>query len=519
MVNTYETKYGQFQDLIKEIKNLDFKNLELLKSKCENLLSLSEKHNHLYGQAFSHLHLAYYSQTLQKYETYKFHEDRSYDIAKKQDFLDILVGCYKLQGLYSHNTGDQISALSSFLDGLEIALQIDDFNNCAILYNNVAEKYYRNSSYEEAETYYLKAYKSLMKLKEERPTHLDKILISLVNVSYERHNLKKMKFWQQQCIKARCDEGSSSGYFKRNEIRLLFMEGKDEEALKKADALVEELKNKKDNNSSNVHLYIYLIDIFSNMKYKENATWCLHELEKLEEQTNKKHQLQIQSAKIQYNNHFHMEDDKVYEKFFELTQDLEKEERRFSYEGLNNIIDLHFSKQVHEEMLEQEKYLQTMIDKDELTGLYNRRYYSKLLSKYTNNKRVNKLCIIMIDVDYFKEYNDTYGHAKGDIILRSIADTLKRHANKDLYVARFGGDEFSCITVNQDTNKIIAFIENVQKDLKNQKIEHKTHKSSDQITLSFGFYNGPIGNNIEKADEALYQAKEQGRNRYCYDEE
>ena len=121
----------------------------------------------------------------------------------------------------------------------------------------------------------------------------------------------------------------------------------------------------------------------------------------------------------------------------------------------------------------------------------------------------------MIDVDYFKEFNDTYGHVQGDVILKSVADSLMDNMPSDVFVARFGGDEFSCMCINKSDDEIINYIKSIQNNIKNKKIEHKGNKNNNYLTLSFGFYNGALTSSmLEKADEALYQSKSKGRNTF-----
>ncbi len=174
-----------------------------------------------------------------------------------------------------------------------------------------------------------------------------------------------------------------------------------------------------------------------------------------------------------------------------------------------------------------EQQLQDISRKDGLTGLFNRRYFDEILEAEIGRAHRNhlSLCLVMFDIDYFKEYNDCYGHVAGDNALILIAETVDKLANRkgDL-VARYGGEEFAIILPNIDINGAAAFAEKVQKTIAQQKIPHETSKltSLKLVTVSVGvtsltpFSNASPSTLIKEADAALYEAKRQGRNRvYC----
>lgn len=157
---------------------------------------------------------------------------------------------------------------------------------------------------------------------------------------------------------------------------------------------------------------------------------------------------------------------------------------------------------------------------DEQTQLYNRRFFNAKIEEELNRaKRENNyLSLLILDVDYFKEYNDTYGHQKGDEALEKIATILKKHTNRSSdFAFRLGGEEFGIIT-NLDNFKIIEFAQNIRIEIEKLNIEHKSSKISNCLTISIGI-SSKEGNDIEtstilykQADDALYKSKENGRN-------
>lgn len=169
---------------------------------------------------------------------------------------------------------------------------------------------------------------------------------------------------------------------------------------------------------------------------------------------------------------------------------------------------------------EQLKKLFSLATTDKVTGIPNRYYLEDCLKREWGNAIRNKLflSIIMIDIDLFKSYNDTYGHLEGDNCLRQVAQsmstTIKR--SRDL-VARYGGEEFMVIL--PDTNlagaKVVA--ENIRSQVKALNIPHANSSISDRLTISLGIantipsLNSQASSLIMAADQALYLAKQNGR--------
>jgi len=158
---------------------------------------------------------------------------------------------------------------------------------------------------------------------------------------------------------------------------------------------------------------------------------------------------------------------------------------------------------------------------DELTGLANRRNFDKTLEKEfklaTRNKK--PLSVIIADIDFFKIYNDTYGHQAGDECLSAVAKALADTVNRPADLAcRYGGEEFTFILPTTDLKGAREFAERVRVAVSGLQIDHSGSTVSLHVSLSLGVstYNGQFssGDEITKqADAALYQAKESGRNK------
>ncbi|MDA7817309.1 diguanylate cyclase [Sulfurimonas sp.] len=160
---------------------------------------------------------------------------------------------------------------------------------------------------------------------------------------------------------------------------------------------------------------------------------------------------------------------------------------------------------------------------DPLTGLLNRRSFEEIFRKERNRaNRDNKfLVFLFIDIDYFKKYNDRYGHLKGDRVLKTVSKTLKKCFNRSHeHIFRLGGEEFAVISSEHSSDtKVLGWSDNLNNELAKLNIEHKDspHK---HLSVSIGIYIIEPGNMdismqdiMKKSDEALYKAKSSGRNK------
>ncbi|MEH7108406.1 sensor domain-containing diguanylate cyclase [Bacillus sp. JJ1764] len=192
---------------------------------------------------------------------------------------------------------------------------------------------------------------------------------------------------------------------------------------------------------------------------------------------------------------------------------LDKNNQPFQYIVIRN--DITKSK-------ENEKKLEYLSNVDGLTALYNRRYFDKILNEYiaSSLQKREPLSVILFDVDYFKCYNDHYGHVLGDQCLITISNRVKDLMNSyESICARYGGEEFAIILPQKDSNEACFIAERIRLEIENLHIPHERSKINRSVTLSLGVAS-IIPNQITKscqlldlADKALYQAKKLGRNR------
>jgi two-component system cell cycle response regulator len=160
--------------------------------------------------------------------------------------------------------------------------------------------------------------------------------------------------------------------------------------------------------------------------------------------------------------------------------------------------------------------------KDELTGIYNRRYINENLTIDINDSMLynQPLCVIMTDLDFFKDVNDTYGHVVGDWVLKDFANILKASIRSSSdWVGRYGGEEFLIVLRNTDANNGFIVAEKIRKLIEEKVFAYKGIEI--KITASFGAYsiintsdmNLTVDEIVNNADKNLYLAKNGGRNK------
>lgn len=193
--------------------------------------------------------------------------------------------------------------------------------------------------------------------------------------------------------------------------------------------------------------------------------------------------------------------------------------------GTANVIGTvgnHFLESAMRQNFLSQKQLQDMAEKDFLTGLLNRRAFSTRANCTWRQavREKHALGVVMMDVDFFKRYNDHYGHAEGDETLKKVAQVVGSHARRPLdIVARYGGEEFVGLWYNLSEAHMRSILESLRDDIAALQIPHAASDGAPHVSLSIGLaYLQPqadqtLDDALRLADVALYLAKEQGRNR------
>jgi len=162
---------------------------------------------------------------------------------------------------------------------------------------------------------------------------------------------------------------------------------------------------------------------------------------------------------------------------------------------------------------------------DALTGIYNRRFLEDDLARVIKSlaRSGGELSVLMMDIDFFKKYNDTYGHSQGDFCLKNVAEAIAGTLSRpDDFVARYGGEEFTVILPDTDSKGAKVIAAKIIANIRARNIPHEKSEAANCVTVSIGITTGNVlqgqsgGEYIKRADEALYISKQSGRNKYTY---
>lgn len=169
------------------------------------------------------------------------------------------------------------------------------------------------------------------------------------------------------------------------------------------------------------------------------------------------------------------------------------------------------------------KRIEKLLITDSLTGIFNRRYFNQIFSKEIERASIENryISFIVADIDHFKQYNDRYGHQAGDRALIKVAKTLSKKL-KSGYVFRLGGEEFGVLFLDSNLEESLKVANYLRESIEELKIEHRDSLTNRYVTISMGLITQK-GEKIERedrvyklADDTLYKAKSEGRNRICY---
>ena len=194
-------------------------------------------------------------------------------------------------------------------------------------------------------------------------------------------------------------------------------------------------------------------------------------------------------------------------------------------EMIRNNLDMQSRMQeTNDEILKVKTELESVkaiAEKDALTGLKNRGSFDKKIDDAIYSDKQKNTFLVMFDIDHFKRINDNFGHLVGDRVIRYVSALLVQIIGKDQHIARFGGEEFAVVLHDEDKDSITALCNKVRLAMGNSKLQRKdSGETIGKITLSAGITclnaDDSADTFIERADKALYEAKESGRNKVIY---
>lgn len=515
------------EELVDAIQFKHYVDFEELSDLCLELEKLAREKNDSFGLACAQINMSYYYLSNGMYPEASNLLTQGVQLAEKEKYIDLMLRGYNTTALLYKNLADDNMALEYFMKSMLLADELENHEYMGKVLNNIGDMFLQLKNYEMASPYFVESYTYAKKQKESPNKYLS-LAVVLLNIAEVEQHLGKYQESLEHTME--CEMYSNKinttifmdAVYGYKAIAHYYL-GNKEKATRCVDALIGTMSYSQQDDLVNcLDLYCKMVELCIQM---EDLTRCEIFAKKATELAEQLQTPRFKMMAIEWNIKYRLAllngegVSELYEEFFVYSMDnavLREKNRVSSLKVKLDLMSTVLEKQQIEKVNAELKELSSM---DELTGIPNRRSFNKQLSKvFVKMKQDSGLGIIIIDVDFFKQYNDHYGHLAGDEVLKSVAKCLQTE-NDRFYPTRFGGDEFIVIAGGVTQEEVEAYLVDVYKKVKECNIEHCASPNYDVVTLSAGYRYGTIRDLsirtiVEQADEALYRAKEDGRNRY-----
>lgn len=500
-------------------KQLEFSN---------QLLQISEEENYNYGKAFAYTYLGDYYIAHNSGNVAGEYLLKANELCENKNYNELLMNINIFQGIYYDMMLDRLMSLNCTMEALELATKLNNMSRRSIILNNIANMFETFGDLEAAKNYYYEAFSCLQGSDdiEKNSSHYALVCANLVHLTCRFNDLDEA-----------CRILDEFNYIDINTLDNLAQYiiscchiASVKNDLSTICTYVEQLESLIAKcelwryQYFEIMLHVARITIeFKNQEYSYRALLALSELTDDEDKGN---QLREQRLWVQYYEMFGTDTQKgiAYQRYYQLNEIIDVTNNKTMSAGLHAKISLREAEKKQKEILKTVEKFENEAQCDELTQLNNRRSLVNVSSRVAGNPKVQTLGIIMIDVDYFKQFNDTYGHADGDVALLTVAKCMIKAAkdNPNISNFRYGGDEFLTTYENCSNYDIENFIKELIELVHNEAIPHCQSICNNIVSLSVGFHiiereNGQdldIADLLAKADKALYWTKGQGRDGY-----
>lgn len=443
-------------------------------------------------------------------------------MAKENGSESLLLTLQNLLGIIYIDLDDEQGAMDCFLKGIQLAKKEQNQAMIATQMANIAYIYQRVGEYEKAK----EALEQSRHLFEEaspneeilidegfyhlqlaailsRQGRAEEALSLLDKINMDNENYYGVDMWM---VYADC-------YAKRQ------MKEKSLDCLEKVRAIL----SNGENNLYELDCCLDGIEVFLQLKEYDRAKELIKTANRIVEQMNLTgRRVRIASYQIQIFKELGDTENlkKAYRDFYEYDIAFEKERKTAAQKRVRKRIELEAEYERHEGMEVRQTALETKNEVDELTQILNRRGLKKSLNVLLETAKKNRqlFSVIMFDIDFFKEFNDEYGHVEGDTCLKNMGQLLKEAAGEFGVSGRYGGDEFLLAFVDHTTKEIEQILQKLQSNLAELAMPNRRSTVSPYVTTTIGCVNAvpsmidSVRQYVDAADQALYRIKKKTRN-------
>lgn len=436
-----------------------------------------------------------------------------------------VIRCYNIMAIVDADTLDYFSSFSNYLKAYYLAEEHPEYKYSAILLNNMGDLFVWLNEHEVAIEYLLQ---SFSKFQEEDNDLEDVSFLSTYNMIVlniiEEYSLlgayDKVEPWVEKITLHEYLEVLQM-IININQIDICYQNNSKVELNSLKDNVFL-LANPEKNIIYMFRIYLRLLTICIDNHDEETAKKVLHELEVM----SKQQEIKLINYSYIYQKHRYYEHFIVASETETIAKQMLKEYAEESHKKMHEFQKTYTRRLIAEKELQEAQYkqrkaekrrrqLERDLEKDPFTGILNKQSMEKSINHIQCKRNANGMnALLLIDIDYFKQVNDTYGHKRGDEIILEVVEMISSCCTKNMLFGRFGGDEF--LLFIQDSVQL-DFISALAKEL--IKFAHGiTIDDNKHISLSIGIHifntQELFKNAFEKADKALYDTKEKGRDGY-----
>lgn len=505
---------------MKEIMDIRFDDPQKEKELCMQMLSESKDR---YTEAFGRTYLGDAYHTLGQIDEALFELGRGLKLAEADGYEELLFVLYNLIGIIYMYRDDEQTALDYFFNGIALSEKVNDKMMQATLLANIAYAYRAAGAYDKAERMTDRFYQMMCEASEnELNVELDKISYETDKIGLYLCRNEPDKAWElMQLSEIQADTGVEK-YI--NFASYYGIKGDHKQCAMYIDTAMSILSEDVNRYESILYQFeIIRIAIDAGLYEKALQISEISE-EMMEENINIGKRVKLMGYRIEIYEALGCTDElsEAYKRYFEYDTIYEEEKKQAAVTRIRRKIELIYEIDRKKQIEQRQAALSDKRSNDELTGLYNRwGLKNRIKQLYSETDSMNTTLMVAIaDVDFFKEYNDTYGHIAGDRCLKSVADILKHNIGADGIICRYGGDEF--LFVVSDISKAMAeqLLSKISAGLTNKNIENSQSGVSDRVTISVGAVIAKqsaamdFETLIHEADMALYEVKNNSKNSY-----
>lgn len=526
------TNYGkEIQAQAEEMMELRYERGEPYMESCRRLVDIGKEKSDPYLLGFAYYYLAESYLCLNDHQNLMLCLAESIVNQRKASQWDLLIRSHNVMGIDAFNRGNTTVALDQYITALSYGEKYDCPYETALVTSNIGRLYMGFGEFDSAIRYLKKARNIFLNYRQEffGRGNLANTYAALGRCSLFQKNLEEAVEYEEKIREIGETEESGIDLFMALGLsaRIRHAQGSLKERDRYIEHLIQKLENLQIIMDSHEDIFDFLDFLLEIEKYQELKRIFpgLEILVKETGITNLRMELLRRQAEY-YRNTGQRE--KYLESCASLYEDgkiLKEENVGVIHHSTRLRFSLKEARLKEETLIKEKKELQERSEKDALTGLPNRYKLNDFAGKIFDKASENQEClsIEIFDVDYFKQYNDTYGHQAGDNCLQKIGAILKElmERDRDIFCARYGGDEFIIIYYGKTDKEILTLAGELRQRISELKIEHKGSQVSEYVTVSQGIRNSvPTHQNrmwdfLYAADGALYNVKRKQKNSIC----